>query len=357
MLSSHKKVIAEEKFISYSIRSSFSLACIVTFIVDMHSFSFAAELLLLPFIIILHVMLAISTTKPQYSSITQTLQALASVVIIGYVGNSVILSIRHADIVFSFSTLREFCIPIILLMMYIPFIFFLSVLFAYEYEFSRLKFGINSEKLRAIAKIRAVREFKLNAKLLRQWTQTTLHLHPTNPDELQKIFAETKTMARRKACPPVIPQESGWSPYAAVDYLAEEGLRIKEYNHIAPNEWSGWSDSKDMDTTILPNKIVYHITGNDLSITKLELVASITTKECAESAKSIFINIAQLLLKKALNLDAESQISQQLINCHDFKSETPFATVACTRTDLDGVGNGRFLLKLEITSFAHTVDA
>lgn len=62
--------------------------------------------------------------------------------------------------------------------------------------------------------------------------------------------------------PEKVPLSKGWSPYAAKDFLIQEGIETSYYQPNELDEWFACSPFKELGQEIVPNNIAYYIDGD-----------------------------------------------------------------------------------------------
>jgi len=122
-----------------------SITAIVIFISSSYTFDLWIELITMPFLFILGGMQAVAENNSKYKAAAKVLQALF--VIYGFIAIAFSLHgiINDFQEFFTTETLRNFLLPIVLLVMYIPFYYAYALYCAYETVHIQLKWPIRKD--------------------------------------------------------------------------------------------------------------------------------------------------------------------------------------------------------------------
>lgn len=146
-------------------RDAFTLSAVVLFIAELVSFPLWVELLMLPSLVFLTLLLAVGeyqtdkTGVPRVLKLLRGLQMLAGLAILGFSYWLVAASITEF---LSLNTLREFGLPLLLWLMFIPFISLLAVFMTYEEAFIYLQMRPKQAPIARYARWRALFAFGWN---------------------------------------------------------------------------------------------------------------------------------------------------------------------------------------------------
>lgn len=136
------------------------------FIINFYSFNFITEFLMLPVLVLLGITQAYSGLDKKNTQVTRFLTNILSIIGFIFLGFSIYKTIIFHDIFFSINTLKTFVLPIIQTILFLPFIYFLSLYITYESYFVRLDFmPEKKEKVRLVRKL-IKKRVKLNLNRL-----------------------------------------------------------------------------------------------------------------------------------------------------------------------------------------------
>lgn len=292
------KIQDQPHFFRDWIKDTLKALAIVEFVVKFYAFPLLAELILQPLLFVIVATLAVGKGNPKNEPAVKLLNGLLFLIGLGLV---IYAAYKIAVNICSFltlTTLRDFYTPIVLSILFVPFIFVLHVYCTYEASFGALRWAIKDVKLRRYAKLKAILSFGPRVALLRRW-QTNLSVHhPDDREDIRRAIREVKNNKRRERHPVPVPPERGWSPHIAKDFLAEFGLVAKHY-HRFYDEWHASSPMLELNEGVLPNNLAYYLEGDELVATRLKLKLNINEVTKSAEAEGCFVEIGNTLLNKA----------------------------------------------------------
>jgi hypothetical protein len=163
------KIADDDQFYRKAALDSFKASVILSFLVNLYTFSLPVELLLVPLSVLLVGVQAVAQSKEEYKSV----QVLVSNVLV-VVGAAMLLNAGY-DIYSNFGhfaqlqTAKDFAVPPALSLLFLPLIYFFSVLLKYEGLFARLRFYVSDDKLSSYLKRRLVWTYGVNIWRLNRW--------------------------------------------------------------------------------------------------------------------------------------------------------------------------------------------
>lgn len=292
------KVEDQPHFFRDWIKDSLKVVAIVEFVVTFYAFPLWAELILQPLLLLIVGTLAVGKSDPKNEPAVKLLNGILSMFGLGLVVYAASMIAANIGSFLTLTTLRDFYTPIVLSIMFVPFIFVLHVYSTYESSFLALRWAIKDEKLRRYAKLKAISSFGPFVALLRRW-QTNLGAHrPNDREDIRRAIREVKDNRRRERQPVPVPPERGWSPHIAKDFLAEFGLVTKHYHRLYDG-WYASSPMLELGKGIMPNNLAYYVEGDELVATRLKLKLNINDIAGAKEAEERFVLASNGLLEKA----------------------------------------------------------
>ncbi len=342
-----------DKYFSTSVRDIFAISGLITFVVELHSFSLTIEMIAVPFIVFLSLLQLVAGARHKGESVEKFINTILTIAVVCYVIYSAYLTYIYIDKLATIATLKESFIPIILALTFLPYLYCIAVVFAYESVFARLSLAIKSKPLRKKTILRALLEFKLNVKSLNRWSQSVLRFHPQDEKQLDEIFFEERMITLRESKPPIISREQGWSPFAARKFLSNEGVIVRDYVRTFQDEWSACSNYLDTDDDLLSNKISLYICGNELAVTEIKFMLDVSNPKLSDCAESKFYALASMLLARAI-VDIElTSIITRIKKRKDFTLVTSFEIVSLKRIKWTSGIRGGYSRTLTIKSKCH----
>lgn len=138
LLNSNDKAL-EEDFFTKKIIQCFKFTIVIEFIVNTYTFSLFSEIVLTFILVFLGALQAFSGAKEEYKQVEKLTTALINILGIIILSNAVYMVIINYKSFGSISTLKSFLLPIILTILYLPFVYVLALYTVYEHINIRLK--------------------------------------------------------------------------------------------------------------------------------------------------------------------------------------------------------------------------
>ena len=152
-----------EKVFRKIIRENLSIVLVLEFILNTYTFSLVVELILLPVLTLIILFAEVSKTNSKYKSVENVMTRLEIVLSFIILISSIYKTLKNFDSFWTIDTLRSFLLPIVLTIMFIPFIYFLVLYSRYETLFLGLNLGeAKSAGLKKYAKKKIFKQCCLN---------------------------------------------------------------------------------------------------------------------------------------------------------------------------------------------------
>lgn len=169
------KINEDKMFFRKAIIENFKLTVLIDFIVNLNVFSLWFELIFIPFTFVFGAMIAISNRDEKHRLVEKLLNGIAI-----FLGFSLIIYSSwqiyiHIDEFFTLQKLRDFSVPILLSILYLPFVYLLALYSAYEEVFIRLQFVIKDHNLHNYTKYLLITHFIFHKDLLHMWLKKSWH--------------------------------------------------------------------------------------------------------------------------------------------------------------------------------------
>jgi hypothetical protein len=172
------------------------LLAIFEFIINLYAFNIWAELVIIPVTAFLAALLAVSESKPEFKS-AKTLLEWVFALFVFVLAISVVLKITNQFQIFaSVGTLRDFALPPLMTLVFLPFLFALGLFVSYENLFIRLHFFVEGAELVRFAKIRILLTFHVRRTLLNEWSKHINKLHFRSRDDVESAIRSFVAMHR-----------------------------------------------------------------------------------------------------------------------------------------------------------------
>lgn len=275
----------------------------ITFIAEVHSLPLVAELIMLPALAVVSMMLAMSQAKREHAILVGPLTWVLSVAGLFLIAFSVRGIIQDPTDFFEWHQAREFFVPMALSLMFIPFIFALATLMAYETTFTSLSFRVNDRRLLSYARWRAFGAFGFDMNGVKRLTRDIHVRSVVDRDGVDRAVAEIKRLKKLERDPPVIPDDDGWSPHEAAKFLADHGITTNDYHRSFDDEWFAEALSVKIVDRAMADRISYYITGDERGVTRLRLALDASYQNDTIEADGAFYDRAHTLLGRAVGDD------------------------------------------------------
>ena len=147
-----------------------SATAIIVFIAEFYTLPLWGELLLLPLLVVLGGMLAVAEHRPEHAIVIKPLTCLQVLIFLGLLAFSTYEIIQNLRGFATIGTAREFGVPVLLSLMFLPFLFGLGVYVGYENAWVRLLLSGN-RRLARYAYWRGMLAFRTNVELFRRFVR------------------------------------------------------------------------------------------------------------------------------------------------------------------------------------------
>lgn len=303
-----RRVTEEKTYFSETIRDAVGATVFITFIAELYSFSLPVELLLTPLFTFVGGIMIVSEGKPEYASVHKATLGASIIGGLLLLGHSLYEAVGDLKGFASLANLREFCIPIVLSLAFLPYLYIVSVLMFYENTITGSAWILKDPSLRRYALWQTILRFRLDFEGLRRWKRDLGIFRPENRADIRKIIAEVKARQKKEKYPSIIPAEQGWSPYQATMFLSGLNLGTSDYHPIATGEWWASSPILKLDDGILANNLAYYIEGDENAAKRLTLRLHVNDRGRGETADARFVQACEALLVAAIQPAASQEL-------------------------------------------------
>lgn len=292
------------------VRDAFTLSVVILFIAELVSFPLWVELLMLPSLIFLALLIAIGEHQADKPSVSRVLKLLRGLQMLA---GLIILSLSYWLVAgsitehWSLNTLREFGLPLLLWLMFVPFIFLLAVYMTYEEAFIHLQIRPKQASIVRYARWRALFNFGWNIDAVKRLARDMRGRDINDKQGVKDAIREIKRLLKIEKNPPAVTCAEGWSPHEARRFLEEYGLITEDY-HRTQWEWFAHIASVKLNDKVLADRISYYLTGNERAVTQLRIALDGSNQNDMREAKRAFDERALTLLAKAFDADRAETI-------------------------------------------------
>ncbi|MBD9390249.1 hypothetical protein IB237_23905 [Agrobacterium sp. AGB01] len=348
-----KRFINDRKIIRKLLRDTLTLSAVITFIAELVSFPLWVEFLLFPILALVTLLLAVGDSlrdDPKFHrllSFLRRLQILAGLIMLG---SSYWMVANTVGEHWTVNTLREFGLPLLLWLMFIPFIILLATYMSYETSFIQLARRPKQEAIYGYAKRRAIIAFGWNSEGVRRLIRDIIARDVDDKNGVKEAIDEIKKSFKIEKKPLPVRSADGWSPQEARYFLGEFDMVTDDYHR---NQWE-WFASKSLKLKNAPlaDQISYYITGKQQAVTRLRLALNGSNQNNVFEAERFFDERAMVLLTKIFDAKHATEILRhpQDVTLID---ET---TVSISRSEYGSAVNGGYNRNLVIEHKTHKED-
>jgi hypothetical protein len=327
----------------------FSIAGLLTFITELYSFPLWVEVVALPFVIVIALMGMMANQKPEHAQVAKLMGCVSALIGLSYIGFSLWKTYQLWSETATLANILELAVPILLSLGFIPFLYAWRAYVAYSDAFATISiFGID-ESLVPYARWLALTRIRGDLGLLERWRKAIQAARPGSRAELKHSLDALLVLKEREALPPVVQPRDGWSPYLAMQFLAEYGVETGHYHHSFDDEWFACSPMREIGGGVnLPNNLAYYIDGTEHAATALKVKLNVNNPDEAGKAEDIFIVHAMHLLEQAISLDAVERLKVHIAALETFEAEIPHGRISLSRVDFVGGIKGGYSRRFEI---------
>lgn len=298
------KIKNSKYFFKSQLKETIGISTLLTFILELHSFSFIVEFLMLPIVTLLSLLSVVGGMKIETKKISATINIILATVVIFYFTHSLYLSIISMEDTFSWTNLTELLTPILLSFSFMPFIYILYLYQAYERKLISLKIYFDDDEIFKYARNLAIYSFRTDLDGLNRWARNVHTDRVKTKEELKAYVRNVKLRKKLESNPPTIPHKYGWSPFLAKEFLVNKGFKTNDY-HFSYDTWLSCSEMVEIgDDSFLRDNITYYIYGNEHLVNKLKLRIHINQIPISEISKNTINDLTIELLSKSVGMSS-----------------------------------------------------
>lgn len=311
------RISEDSTYFKKTVRDTVNATAIITFIAEAYSFSILAELVLFPLLFFVTAMHFMSENKNEHASVHRLMSGVLMAVGCIYIGYGIYVAATDLEGFATWNNLREFFIPIILSLLFLPYLYLISILISYELTWVNLRFSIKDISLRRYAMFQAMIRFHFDLEGVRRWKRNVGAYPPESREGILESISEVKEYQKRERNPSNVSPETGWCPIAATEFLLSENLKTSDYHRIYDNEW--WASSTYLtinEESLFSSKIAYYISGDEQAVKRLKLVLNVNNNEDSEVAEARFHQVCDGLFLSSIG-DVPSEVLERISHDED----------------------------------------
>ncbi|MBE9664923.1 hypothetical protein ACFQZN_15810 [Mucilaginibacter boryungensis] len=313
------KISEGKHFFLQMLKENLKLGIVFEFLIGQYPFPLWIELFIIPMAVLLAGMQGATRSDTKSGIVNKLIKfiwTIAGVIVICHVSYSFIQHIRD---LLSIDTLRQILLVPNLTLIFIPFLYALSLRIVYEEQFVLLRFKLKNKKLQRFAERQAILKFKNDLTGLKRWVNRWNLSRPQTRGEIVATINDFKAQQQLEKAPPTVPPQLGWSPYWAKELLSDEKLRPTFYDPVYEGKWAARSGNLKLDKDWSGNGINYSVTGTKLVANELELRLTVYEPPKIGSLGITFREKALILYKVAVGSEPPLKLNSSLINLKKLK--------------------------------------
>lgn len=308
----------DKSYFQNAVKDIFKVVIVLEFLIAFYTFPLWVELLTVPVATVLIMMQVVAETKEAYKPAEKLLGYILSLFGISLFIYAIYKLLADFATFAQAETLTEFSLPVLLSLLFLPFLFIFAIFVNYDKEFRLLKLRIKDANLRHYAKRATLFGFHVRTSLLRRWIRNIQFKTPSSRSQIDISIRQVKELAAREKNPVFVPLEQGWSPYRADKFLVNEGLVASDYHQTVFDDslWVADSEKLKVGDDILPDYVSYHIEGDEYIARRLKLEIDFfdtNTATIAGETRQRFLDISMQLFQKALNQEMPYELRENII--------------------------------------------
>lgn len=154
------------------IAKNFRLSLLVDFFINLFKLPLLAEIIFVPFTAFIGGLLAVAQSNDDYAPVQKLLNGIMIFIGSFFIIFETYKVVSEFDTIANLDTLRDFALPIIYNLTFVPLLWALAIYAAYESVFCRLQFIIKDDALHAFTRRALVLGFRTDIAALNVWFKT-----------------------------------------------------------------------------------------------------------------------------------------------------------------------------------------
>lgn len=304
-------------FFIQTIQSSIHLSIFLQFIINFHTFNFFLEvILIIPFVTLVTILSAVANESIEQQKVKKLCEFLLAFIFLIFFIYFILQTCKAPSKFINYQALQDFFVPIILTILYLPFLWFFLLYIKYEEIFVRLQFYIKDKKLITFTKFLVIINFRTQKNLIDEWFHHIKIHKIENYQQLIDSFSLVKHRKSKRSKLSNTPLDLGWSVYQAENFLSSYKLQVK-YSDIGDEIWFG-SKLIKLDDDFNPSTLTYYIQGNEDAVKQLKIKFFLYDLNLIPKYLSIYIEAINCLLGNSLQASLTHVHIENIYNLENF---------------------------------------
>lgn len=294
-----QRIESDKSYFRTVVLEAIGINAFLAFVISSHTFSLPVELAIVGALAFLVLISAISDGDDKLKPVSIAATFLLVVLSLLMLGNSIYHIATGFRGFATAHTIREFASPILLTVLFLPFLYGIYIYATYDRVFNSFNFSIKDPALQKRAKCKLIARFRLDMTGLEKWRRHVVLFPPASTSQIDESIDEIKQVRKREKRPYRVPPPLGWLPSHATAFLASVSLPTNDY-HRTHDGWWACSRYLDLGKEVHPSNVAYYVEGDEFVVSKLKLVLNINAPESADQAYEHFSQTISLLVRAAI---------------------------------------------------------
>ena len=188
LLMKTNKINSDKGYLNFILKDSLKGIIIIEFIANFYNFSLVAELILIPIMTLVVISQVFTQNKPEYKPVEKLFNGITSLfgfVVLAYTSYRISQEFgKFANLL----TLKSFLNPIILTLLYIPYLYFIALWSLYENVVLSLSRRLKKKKHKRYLKNKMFRRFLFNRKKIEEFHKEMRFEPIMNKKDINRIL-------------------------------------------------------------------------------------------------------------------------------------------------------------------------
>ena len=184
---------SEDNYFRNIVVDNLKFVVILEFITNVYVFNLWIELILVPIMAFIGAIWGYSSFDLKNKKVHSFFTAIVGIIGFFFLIYAVYNIIIDFQGFASINNLREFMIPLIFTVAFLPFIYVLALYLLYDLIFTRIRYIIKDQKLARYARMKTIFAFHVNLKWLRMWIRKIALQKLENKDDINRAIKDVKS--------------------------------------------------------------------------------------------------------------------------------------------------------------------
>ena len=186
------KVAEDEKYFKNVILDNIKFILILEFIVNFYSFNLAIELAIIPIITFIVMLNAYAELKPEFKQVKIFLGYVLGIFglyLLAFTIRELVIDFRNFA---TLNNLRDFFLPLLFSIVFLPFVYFMALLMQYESFFTRIDFANKESGVAKYAKRKIVMACHFNLSKLNKVSKSAGYPKMNSKEDVLELLKKAK---------------------------------------------------------------------------------------------------------------------------------------------------------------------